>query len=97
MMVQNHYVLTKDVDSAQQARALRDDARKYKLANYYEVGKERNGICNQVLIEEGFATPGGLIIDVDSHNCSYGASGVFSTGIELNEAAVLREDTEVCD
>ena len=87
-MIQNHYVLTKDVDSTQQASALRDVARKYEPVNYYEVVKEDNGICHQVLIEEGFAAPGWLITDVDSHNCSYGASGVFSTGIELNEAAV---------
>jgi 3-isopropylmalate/(R)-2-methylmalate dehydratase large subunit len=87
VVVQDHYVPNKDVDSAEQAKALRDYARNYGLTNYYEVGKEGHGICHQVMIEEGFAAPGRLIIGADSHTCSYGALGTFSTGIGSTEAA----------
>ncbi len=87
VVIQDHYVPNKDVDSAEQAKALRDYARRYKIENYYEVGKEGSGICHQVMIEEGFAAPGRLIIGADSHTCSYGALGAFSTGIGSTEAA----------
>jgi len=87
VVIQDHYVPNKDVDSAEQAKALRDYARRYGIANYYEIGKEGSGICHQVMIEEGFAAPGRLIIGADSHTCSYGALGAFSTGIGSTEAA----------
>ncbi|MGB3458498.1 MAG: 3-isopropylmalate dehydratase large subunit [Halobacteriota archaeon] len=85
VVVQDHYVPNKDVDSAEQAKALRYYARKYKIANYYEIGK--GGICHQVMIEGGYAAPGRLIIGADSHTCSYGALGAFSTGVGSTEAA----------
>ncbi len=87
VVIQDHYVPNKDVDSAEQAKALRDYAQRYGIANYYEIGKEGSGICHQVMIEEGFAAPGRLIIGADSHTCSYGALGAFSTGIGSTEAA----------
>ncbi|MEA1998362.1 MAG: 3-isopropylmalate dehydratase large subunit, partial [Euryarchaeota archaeon] len=65
--------------------ALRNYARKYKIANYYEIGK--GGICHQVMIEAGYVAPGRLIIGADSHTCSYGALGAFSTGVGSTEAA----------
>jgi len=85
VVVQDHYVPNKDVDSAEQAKALRNYARKYKIANYYEIGK--GGICHQVMIEAGYVAPGRLIIGADSHTCSYGALGAFSTGVGSTEAA----------
>lgn len=85
VVIQDHYVPNKDVDSAEQAKALRNYARRYGIENYYEIGK--GGICHQVMIEEGFAAPGRLIIGADSHTCSYGALGAFSTGIGSTEAA----------
>ena len=87
VVIQDHYVPNKDVDSAEQAKALRNYARRYGIANYYEIGKEGSGICHQVMIEEGFAAPGRLIIGADSHTCSYGALGAFSTGVGSTEAA----------
>jgi 3-isopropylmalate/(R)-2-methylmalate dehydratase large subunit len=78
-------VPNKDVASAEQAKALRTYARRYGIAHYYEIG--RGGICHQVMIEEGFAAPGRLIIGADSHTCSYGALGAFSTGVGSTEAA----------
>ncbi len=85
VVIQDHYVPNKDVDSAEQAKALRDYARRYGIENYYEIGK--GGVCHQVMIEEGFAAPGRLIIGADSHTCSYGALGAFSTGVGSTEAA----------
>ena len=86
VIVQDHYVPNKDIASAEQAKALRDYARRYNITNYYEIGK--GGICHQVMIEEGFAAPGRLIIGADSHTCSYGALGAFSTGVGSTEAGV---------
>ena len=85
VVVQDHYVPNKDVASAEQSKALRDYARRYGIKNYYEIGK--GGICHLVMIEEGFAAPGRLIIGADSHTCSYGALGAFSTGVGSTEAA----------
>ncbi|MDY6964828.1 MAG: 3-isopropylmalate dehydratase large subunit [Halobacteriota archaeon] len=85
VVIQDHYVPNKDVPSARQAKALKDYARKYNIRYYYEVG--RGGVCHQVMIEDGFAAPGRLIIGADSHTCSYGALGAFSTGTGSTEAA----------
>ncbi len=85
VVVQDHYVPNKDVASAEQAKALRNYARRYGITNYYEIGK--GGVCHQVMIEDGFAAPGRLIIGADSHTCSYCALGAFSTGVGSTEAA----------
>ncbi|MDY6931683.1 MAG: 3-isopropylmalate dehydratase large subunit [Halobacteriota archaeon] len=85
VVIQDHYVPNKDVPSAIQAKALKVSAKKYGIKNYYEIG--RGGVCHQVMIEDGFAAPGRLIIGADSHTCSYGALGAFSTGTGSTEAA----------
>ena len=85
VVIQDHYVPNKDVPSAKQAKSLRKYAKKYNIKNYYEVC--RGGVCHQIMIEDGFAAPGRLIIGADSHTCSYGALGAFSTGIGSTEAA----------
>jgi len=85
VLIPDHYVPNKDIPSAEQAKAMRNFARKYGIKYYYEVG--RNGICHQLMIEKGFVAPGRLIIGADSHTCSYGALGAFATGIGSTEAA----------
>ena len=85
VVIQDHYVPNKDVPSANQAKSLRLYAKKYDIQNYYEVC--RGGVCHQIMIEDGYAAPGRLIIGADSHTCSYGALGAFSTGIGSTEAA----------
>ncbi len=85
VLIPDHYVPNKDVPSAEQAKAMRDFVRKYDIPNYFEIG--RNGVCHQLMIEEGFVAPGRLIIGADSHTCSYGALGAFATGIGSTEAA----------
>jgi 3-isopropylmalate/(R)-2-methylmalate dehydratase large subunit len=85
VLIPDHYVPNKDIKSAEQAKAMRQFAKKYKIPNYFEVG--RGGVCHQIMIESGFAAPGRLIIGADSHTCSYGALGAFSTGVGSTEAA----------
>jgi homoaconitate hydratase family protein len=64
----------------------RNYVRKHNLPHFYDVG---NGVCHQVLMEKGLALPGTIVVGSDSHTCSYGALGVFSTGIDRTEAAAL--------
>lgn len=85
VLIPDHYVPNKDVPSAEQAKVMRDFVRKYDIPNYFEVG--RNGVCHQLMVENGFAAPGRLIIGADSHTCSYGALGAFATGVGSTEAA----------
>lgn len=84
VLIPDHYVPNKDVASAEQAKAMREFAKKYNVT-YFEVG--RAGVCHQHMIEHGFVAPGRLIIGADSHTCSYGAFGAFSTGVGSTEAA----------
>ena len=79
VLIPDHYVPNKDVASANQAKKMRDFARRHNIKNYYEVGS--GGVCHQLMIEQGFVAPGRLIVGADSHTCSYGALGAFSTGI----------------
>lgn len=87
VLIPDHYVPNKDVASAKQAKRMRDFARKHGVEHYYEVGT--GGVCHQLMIEEGFAAPGRLIVGADSHTCSYGALGAFATGIGSTEAATV--------
>lgn len=84
-MIPDHFVPNKDVASAEQAKILRNYVRRHGLVHYYEIG--RGGVCHQVMIEDGFAAPGRLIIGADSHTCTYGALGAFSTGVGSTDAA----------
>ena len=87
VLIPDHYVPNKDVASAAQAKAMRDFAKKYKIKNYYEVGC--GGVCHQLMVEEGYAAPGRLIVGADSHTCTYGALGAFATGTGSTEAAAV--------
>ena len=86
VLIPDHYVPNKDIASAVQAKEMRDFVCKHKLPNYYEVGK--GGVCHQLMVEEGYAAPGRLIVGADSHTCTYGAVNALSTGIGSTEAAV---------
>ena len=81
----DHFVPNKDINSAELAKRLREWALKHKIKNYYEVG--RHGVCHALLPEQGFIMPGMLIIGADSHTCTYGALGAFSTGIGSTDLA----------
>ena len=87
VLIPDHYVPNKDVASAIQAKSMRDFAKRWKLPNYFEVGE--GGVCHQLMMELGFVAPGRLIVGADSHTCTYGAFGAFSTGIGSTEAATV--------
>jgi 3-isopropylmalate/(R)-2-methylmalate dehydratase large subunit len=85
VLIPDHFVPNKDVASAEQAAEMRRFVQKYALPHYFEVG--RGGVCHQVMVDEGFAAPGRLIVGADSHTCTYGGINAFSTGIGSTEAA----------
>lgn len=79
VFVPDHFVPNKDIKSAQQAKIVRNFAHEQNLVNYFEVG--RMGIEHALLPDKGIVTAGDLVIGADSHTCTYGALGAFSTGV----------------
>jgi 3-isopropylmalate/(R)-2-methylmalate dehydratase large subunit len=84
-LVPDHFTPNKDIKSAEQSHYVREFARRYKIVNYFEVG--RMGIEHCLLPEQGLVLPGDLIIGADSHTCTYGALGAFSTGVGSTDLA----------
>ncbi|HBC92376.1 MAG TPA: 3-isopropylmalate dehydratase large subunit [Pelotomaculum sp.] len=84
-LVPDHFTPNKDIKSAGQVAILREFARKHDLPNFFEVG--RMGIEHCLLPEQGLVGPGDLIIGADSHTCTYGALGAFSTGVGSTDLA----------
>ena len=78
-MVMDHFAPNKDIKSATQCKTCRDFASKYDIKNYFDVGDM--GIEHALLPEKGLVAPGDCVIGADSHTCTYGALGAFSTGI----------------
>ncbi|MCL2712243.1 MAG: 3-isopropylmalate dehydratase large subunit [Methanomassiliicoccaceae archaeon] len=87
VLIPDHYVPNKDIASAEQAKEMRNFAERHNIENYFEVGK--SGVCHQIMVDEGFAAPGRLIVGADSHTCTYGGLNAFSTGIGSTEAAAV--------
>ena len=85
VLVPDHFTPNKDIKSAQNAKLLRDFAQKHQIKNYFEVG--RVGIEHALLPEKGIVVPGDLVIGADSHTCTYGAMGIFSTGVGSTDLA----------
>ena len=84
-LVPDHFTPNKDIKAATLAKGLRDFARKHGISHYWEVG--RMGIEHALLPEQGVVGPGDLIIGADSHTCTYGALGAFSTGVGSTDMA----------
>lgn len=84
-LVPDHFVPAKDIKSAENCKCVREFARKNKITNYFEVGQM--GIEHALLPEKGLVSPGDLIIGADSHTCTYGALGAFSTGVGSTDMA----------
>jgi len=84
-LVPDHFVPNKDVQSAELARRLREFAREQGISKYYELGQ--HGICHALFPEKGLILPGSTVIGADSHTCTYGALGAFSTGIGSTDLA----------
>ena len=85
-LVPDHYTPNKDIKSAEQAKTVRDFAREQGITHYWEVGCM--GVEHALLPEQGVVVPGDLMIGADSHTCTYGALGAFSTGVGSTDAGV---------
>jgi 3-isopropylmalate/(R)-2-methylmalate dehydratase large subunit len=84
-LVMDHFAPNKDIKSAQQCKICRDFASEQNINNFYDVGKM--GIEHALLPEQGLVGAGDLVIGADSHTCTYGALGAFSTGVGSTDMA----------
>lgn len=84
-LVMDHFVPNKDIKSAVNCQCCRNFAAKHEIANFFDVG--RMGIEHALLPEQGLTVAGDLIIGADSHTCTYGALGAFSTGVGSTDMA----------
>jgi len=84
-LVPDHFAPNKDIKSAELCKALREFAKEQEIEHYYEVG--RMGIEHALLPEQGIVLPGDVVIGADSHTCTYGALGAFSTGVGSTDLA----------
>jgi len=84
-IVLDHYTPCKDIKSAQLCKQAREFAHKHNITNFFDVGQM--GVEHALLPEKGLCAPGEVIIGADSHTCTYGALGAFSTGIGSTDMA----------
>ncbi|MCX9084703.1 MAG: 3-isopropylmalate dehydratase large subunit [Candidatus Methanoperedens sp.] len=82
----DHIVPANNENAAKLQKGIRQWIKEQGIPNFYDVGE---GICHQVLPEQGFAMPGKLIIGADSHSCTYGAFGAFATGVGATDMAEI--------
>jgi len=84
-LVLDHFTPNKDIKAAEQCRQVREFAHKYEITNFFDVGQM--GIEHALLPEKGLVGPGDCVIGADSHTCTYGALGAFSTGVGSTDMA----------
>ena len=84
-LVMDHFTPNKDIKSAEQCKECREFAKKHDLVNFFDVGNM--GIEHALLPEQGIVAAGDLVIGADSHTCTYGALGAFSTGVGSTDVA----------
>jgi len=84
-LVMDHFTPNKDIKSAEQVKIVREFANKYDIKNFYDVGEM--GVEHALLPEKGLVVSGDLVIGADSHTCTYGALGAFSTGVGSTDLA----------
>lgn len=84
-IVPDHFTPNKDIKSAEQVKFIKDFAREMGIVNYFEIGQM--GVEHALLPEKGLVVPGDVVIGADSHTCTYGALGAFSTGIGSTDMA----------
>jgi 3-isopropylmalate/(R)-2-methylmalate dehydratase large subunit len=92
-LVPDHFTPNKDIKSAQQVKLMREFAKKMEISNFFEIGQM--GIEHALLPELGLVTAGDLVIGADSHTCTYGALGAFSTGVGSTDMAAAMVTGEV--
>ena len=84
-LVMDHFTPNKDIKSAEQCKKCRAFAKRFDIDNFYDVGDM--GIEHALLPEKGLVVPGDVVIGADSHTCTYGALGAFSTGVGSTDLA----------
>ena len=85
-MVMDHFTPNKDIKAAEQCKQCRTFARRFDIEHYYDVGQM--GVEHALLPERGLVAAGECIIGADSHTCTYGGIGAFSTGVGSTDAGV---------
>jgi len=85
VLVMDHFTPNKDILSAEHVKLVREFAKEHKIKHYYESGN--SGIEHVLLPEKGIVVPGDVVIGADSHTCTYGALGAFSTGVGSTDIA----------
>jgi len=85
-VVIDHVTPAKDTKTAQQGKILRDWARRQKIKDFFDIGK--NGVCHAIFPEKGFIRPGYTVIMGDSHTCTHGAFGAFAAGVGTTDLEV---------
>ena len=84
-LVPDHFTPNKDIKSAEQVKMMREFAKKHGIVNFFEVGQM--GVEHALLPEKGLVVAGDVVIGADSHTCTYGALGAFSTGVGSTDMA----------
>ena len=92
-LVMDHFTPNKDIKAAEQCKCVRTFAKKHGIVNYFDVGEM--GVEHALIPERGLVTSGDLVIGADSHTCTYGALGAFSTGIGSTDMAAAMATGEV--
>jgi homoaconitate hydratase family protein len=86
IIVLDHVIPAAAEKNALQHKQIREFVKTHKVKYFFDVGY---GVCHQIVVEKGLALPGTVLLGSDSHTCSYGAVGAFSSGIDRTEAAAL--------
>ena len=86
-LIPDHFTPNKDAMSARQCKVLQEFSKKHRIKHYFEQG--RVGVEHALLPEKGLVGPGDLVIGADSHTCTYGALGAFSTGVGSTDLAAV--------
>lgn len=90
VVIPDHYIFTKNHHANRNVEILREFAAEQDLPHYFDVGTDRyKGVCHMALAEEGFNRPGTVLFGTDSHSCTSGAFGMFSTGVGNTDAALI--------
>ncbi|MFH0809402.1 MAG: 3-isopropylmalate dehydratase large subunit [Pseudomonadota bacterium] len=93
VLVMDHFVPNKDIKSAAQCQLIRQFAQRQGLKHFYDVG--RMGVEHALLPEQGLVLPGDVVVGADSHTCTYGALGAFSTGMGSTDLGAAMTTGEV--
>lgn len=86
-LIQDHFTPNKDIKSAELCKTMRCFAREQEVRHFYELGRHEMGIEHVILPDNGIVLPGDMVIGADSHTCTYGALGAFSTGVGSTDLA----------